>query len=99
APARRAARRSCADLDRVPVRAPLEHAVLETERVDALAAQEAYGVVGEHAVGAAAVGDDLSLLTQLVDGGRELVEGEVAGAGDVAGGVLLVRAYVEHQRF
>jgi rhodanese-related sulfurtransferase len=47
-----------------------------------MGAQEPDGVVGEHAVGAAAVGDDLPIVGQLHEAVGQFVEGDADGVGD-----------------
>ena len=51
--------------------------------------------MGQHAVGAPAVGDHLGPFGQLGDAVGELVDGDGHGARDVTGRVLLGRAYVQ----
>src|SRR5687768_16223240 len=67
---------------------PLEDAVGGSPSGESVAAQEADGVVGEDAVAAAAVGDDLLVMRELCQPVVELLEGNVDGAGQVAAGVL-----------
>ena len=74
---------------------PFGVAVLEPSRSASAAAQESYGVVGEHAVRAPAVGDDLDVGGQFADAGGEAVDRDRSGAGDVTGGVLGGGAYVD----
>jgi hypothetical protein len=70
---------------------PFGHSFLEPEGVPAPVGEMADGVVGEHAVGAAAVGDDVFVFG---NSGEELVEPVQSigwdgdGSGEVAGGVF-----------
>jgi MFS family permease len=57
-------------------------------------AEYTYGVVGEHAVRATAVGDDLPVVGDLGEPVGQFVQRDADRAGDVPGGVLLGRAYV-----
>ena len=75
---------------------PFREAVLETACRAAAAAQETDGVVGEDAVRAAAVGDDLEVRGEVLDVAGELVDRDRAGAGDVPGCVLGLGAHVDH---
>ena len=61
----------------------------------AAAAQESDGVVGEDAVRAAAVGDDLDVGGEVLDVGGEPVDRDRTGAGDVSCGVLGLGAHVD----
>jgi hypothetical protein len=64
---------------------PLEDAVCGSHG-ESVGVQEADGVVGEDAVAAAAVGDDLLVVRELYQPLAELLEGDVDGAGQVAAG-------------
>src|SRR5262245_50245135 len=81
--------------DGKPGQAPLEHAVGQPPGLTAVASQQPDRVVGEHAVRPAAVRHHLAL----GDFGQpvvELVERDADRAGDVPGGILLRRSYIQH---
>src|SRR5687768_7650390 len=67
---------------------PLQDAVGGSPGGESVGVQQADGVVGEDAVAAAAVGDDLLVVRELCQPAAELLEGDVQGAGQVAAGVL-----------
>ena len=58
--------------------------------------RSAHCVVGVHAVGAAAVGHDLGAVGDLAEPGLQFLDRNRDRAPDVAGGVLGLRPYVEH---
>src|SRR5690242_919379 len=72
--------------------APFEQAVVEADGGPAAIGQQPDGVVGEHAVFAAAVHHDVDVLGQLAEAVGQLVHGDVDRTGDVPGQVLLDRA-------
>ena len=83
-----------------PSVAPFGKAIFEAAGVVAALAEATDGVVGIDAVWAAAVGDDVAALRELVGDLVEAVEpvwGDVHGAGEVTGGVLRPRAHVDDQ--
>src|SRR6185437_6857493 len=82
--------------DREAVQAPLQHPVGQAAGRPPAGGQQPDGVVGQHAVGAAAVGDDLGAVGQLGEPGLEFVQGKGDGPGDVPGGVFGGRADVDH---
>lgn len=61
-------------------------------RAVAVAAPESLGVIGQHAVSAPAVGDDLKIAGQLLQVSGELVGWKRPAAGNAAGGEPLGRA-------
>ncbi len=63
---------------------PLREAVLKSSRRAAASAQQTDGVVGEHAVRAAAVGNDLDASRKGLDAGGELVDRDRIGARTVS---------------
>ncbi len=75
---------------------PLGEALLQTARPTPPGPQPRDGFRGEQAERPSAVGDDLEAGVELVEAGLEVLEGERARAGDVAGRVLLLGPHVEH---
>jgi hypothetical protein len=63
-----------------------------------LCGEQADGVVGQYAVGAAAVGDDLLIVREVGELVGEFVEGDAQRARDVAGCVLLDHAFAPSQQ-
>jgi hypothetical protein len=82
--------------DGQPREAPLEHPVGQSLCLAAVEVEQPDGVVGEDAVGAAAVGHDLSIVGKLGKPVGELVEGDADRARDMPGRVLLGWAHIEH---
>ena len=74
--------------DRQPGQPPVGQPSLKRPGGKAARAQQPDRVRGEHAVAAAAVGDDVGAVGELGEPGGELVVGHVDRAGNVAGGVL-----------
>jgi hypothetical protein len=74
----------------------IREAVLEATSRASRSAQEAHGVVSEHAIGAAAVGDDLDVVGQVAQFTGEALGRSRAGSGDVPGCVLRWRTYIDH---
>ena len=71
-------------------------AVLEPRGADAFGVEQPDGVVGVDAVGPAAVGHDVRAVGDLAQPGLQVVDRDGDRAADVAGGVLGLRADVEH---
>ena len=65
--------------------APFEHAVAQPHSGVAVLGEHSYRLVGQYAVGAAAVGDDVMVLRQFGEVIGELIERNRYGGGDVAG--------------
>ena len=82
--------------DRQAGQPPFGHPPGEAARGASLGPQQADGVVGEDAVGAAAVGDDLGARGQFGEPLPELADRDGDRAGDVPGGVFGGRADIEH---
>ena len=68
--------------------APIEHSVGQADSAPTVGGEQAHRVVGEHAVGAAAVGDDLGVGGKFGEACGELVDRDRDRSGDVSGGVL-----------
>src|SRR6266511_578199 len=81
--------------DRQAGQPPLGHAVDQPAGGEALGPQPLDRLGGEHAVGAAAVGDDPGPLRQPRQGSLQLVQRDRQRARDVPGDKLLRRAHVE----
>ena len=75
---------------------PFEDAVGGALGGDAVLVEEADGVVGEDAVAASSVGDDLAVGGEFGQALGQLVEGDVERSGEVSGGVFGVGAHVEN---
>ncbi len=67
---------------------PFGEAVLEAAGASLVASEESDGVVGEHAVWAAAVGDDVDVGGESLDARGEVVDRDGDRASDVSGLVL-----------
>jgi len=83
--------------DRESIQPPVGQPSGEQPGGEAPRPQEPYRVRSEHAVPAAAVGDDVGTAGEFGEAGGELVVRDVDRAGDVARGVFGRRAHVEHQ--
>ena len=77
--------------------APLEHAVGQAHGGVAVLGEHPYRLVGQHAVGAATVGDDVVVVRQFGEMLGEFIEGNRYCGGDVAGRVFLARAHIDHR--
>src|SRR5579859_208523 len=87
---------SACDLDWQPRPPPLRKAHVQSPRLQTATAEQPHGVVGVDAVGAAAVGDNLTPLGQLADDRSEHVDGDGTRACDMTGAKLGLGAHIEY---
>lgn len=80
----------------MPRQAPFHDAIGEPDRPPPACPQQAHRLVGEHAVGAAAVRHHVGVGGQLAQATGELVDRDVHRAGQVTGRVFHGRSHVEH---
>lgn len=79
-----------------PVEAPFEHPVVQPPGRMTGGVQKVHCFVGEHAVCSPAVRDDFPVGREFAQAGREFIERDRHGAGNVSGAVFLRWADIEH---